>query len=267
MTAALSIACRALRRSVPHIAFTFNFTDLPVGFERWRLAQAFRTVDRFFVFSSFEKKLYAHHFDIEPRRIQLISWTQPTPNVSTVPPPLEPRSYVTAVGGEGRDFDTLLNAAALLPDIQFIVIARPKSIRGPVPANVLLMTNVPSDITWRIALDGTAVLVPLKSNETCCGHITIVSAQLLGIPLITSHSEATREYTQTSHLFEPSDHFGLASNVRRVHVDWQGARQRAVHALPELKRRYDRQLWAQALTACIGSAGRADRHHPTCPQF
>ena len=44
-----------------------------------------------------------------------------------------------------------------------------------------LLTNVPLAMTWRIALDSSCLIVPLKSRTTCCGHITLVAGELLGI--------------------------------------------------------------------------------------
>ncbi len=40
------------------------------------------------------------------------------------------------------------------------------------------------------------MLVPLKTRETCCGHITLVSTKLLGLPMITTRAYATREYVE-----------------------------------------------------------------------
>ena len=41
-----------------HLAFSFNFTELPHGMKRRMMARSFPTIDRFVVFSTMEKQLY-----------------------------------------------------------------------------------------------------------------------------------------------------------------------------------------------------------------
>jgi hypothetical protein len=124
------------------------------------------------------------------------------------------------------------------------------------------MSNVPADLTWRIALEGTAVLVPLKTDETCCGQITMVSAQLLGIPVITSFSAATREYTQNCVTFSAGDYEGLADRVRAVHQHWEESRTRAANAVPDARMRYHRKHWAKAVQSFIESQESSTKGPP-----
>lgn len=78
-----------------------------------------------------------------------------------------------------------------------VIIAKPHSLAGLlVPDNVMVLINIPLAQTWRIAQDSLGVLVPLLSRETCCGQITLVSAKLLGLPLVKILAHATREYVQ-----------------------------------------------------------------------
>jgi glycosyltransferase involved in cell wall biosynthesis len=251
MTAALAAACGALGSRSPHLAFSFNFTDLPTGLEKIRLQVAFARVDRFLVFSQFEKDLYSAHFQLDPERVRQITWTQAIPKISDTPSPMARFSYVAAIGGEGRDFDILLKAAAQLPHIGFAIVARPGAVPSRVPANVHVFENLPAESTWRIAADSAAVLVPLKSPTTCCGQITIVSAQLLGIPVITSASLATREYTQNCTLFDAGDHHALCSAIQDALEFPEENRRRATYDVAKLTRRYDRRQWATEILSFI----------------
>ena len=63
-----------------------------------------------------------------------------------------------------------------------------------IPGNVYIFKNLPSQKTWSVAQNSLGVLIPLLSDKTCCGHITIVSAKLLGLPIVTTRSVATDEY-------------------------------------------------------------------------
>ena len=203
MTAAVSTFELLMRTRAPHLAFSFNFTELPEGVARSYLARAFRSVDEFFVFSEYERGLYSDHFSLPRDRLTRLIWTQDVPLAADEPSPFEINSYVSAIGGEGRDYVTLIAAAERLPHIEFVIVARPYNRIPSLPINVRLLQNVPLASTWRIAAESACLVVPLRDRTTCCGHITIVSGELLGLPVISTASEATREYTEDVALCEP----------------------------------------------------------------
>ena len=98
MTAA--VACMQMLRSncSRHLAFSFNFTDLPEGVERHLLAKAFARVDRFCVFSRHEADLYPAVFGLDPSRFTSVIWTQGCPQIAMEPGPFQPGTYIVAVG-------------------------------------------------------------------------------------------------------------------------------------------------------------------------
>ena len=247
MTAAVSSFQSLTGRRSPHLAFSFNFTDLPGGAARKYLSRSFLSVDEFFVFSAYERGLYSDHFALPSERFTRLIWTQDPPPVSSNPSPLALNSYVSAIGGEGRDYETLIAAAEKLQDIEFVIIARPYNSLPRVPANVRVLVNVPLEQTWRMAVDSSCMVVPLKTRTTCCGHITLVAGELLGIPLISTFSEATREYTEDVALCDPGDADALASLIRHYHqgaVDQKAAASARVRSKRE---KYDRRQWDVAV--------------------
>ena len=243
MTAAVSNACHSLGRSAPHLAFSFNFTDLPVGSDLERFKRALPHVDRFCVYSEYERELYPEYFGLDVDRFVRVNWTQHIPSVSPISGARASGSYVSAIGGEGRDYAGLIEAAKMLPDIQFVIVARPGNVGPEIPGNVELRYNIPADEAWRIAVDSSVVVVPLKSRFTCCGHITIVSAELLGLPVISTVSEATKEYTADATLCEPGDTVALAGLIENAHRKWENFRADAEKRVPQKQRDYDRSQW------------------------
>ena len=195
MTAAVADLSRLAGNRIPHLAFSFNFTVLPCKVQRARMKTAFTRVDQFCVYTDFEAAIYADAFGIDPARFRPVSWTQDTPIVATGAHPQFAAPYVVAVGGEGRDFATLIAVARRLPAIHFVVIARPTAALADAPANMTVLFNVPEPVCWQAAAGADAVLVPLTGPETCCGHITLVSARLLALPIVTTASHGTRSYT------------------------------------------------------------------------
>jgi glycosyltransferase involved in cell wall biosynthesis len=173
------------------------------------------------VFSRFEKELYAGYFGIDPERIRFLPWAMDPP----VPGPENPVSgdYVCAVGGEARDYALLARAMARLPEIRAVIVARPSSLAGiDLPGNVTAFTNLPAPQTWRIAADSLGMVVPLRTDRTACGHITMVGAQLLGLPLVITRSAGIADYAREGEnavLVPAGDEDALAAAVSRLAGD------------------------------------------------
>ena len=230
-----------------HLAFTFNFTDLPHGPLYRNAWSALHDVSQFTVFSNFECGLYADHFGLPIERFERLLWTQKPPQYADQNDFAAPHSYISAVGGEGRDYATLFNAAAALPHIPFVIVCRPHNPLPDIPGNVTVHTNLDGLKTWRIVKDSACTVVPLKSAETCCGHITIVGAELLGVPIVATRSAATTEYTEDVVLCEPGDPCALAESIQRTYESAQILREQSMLAIPAKIAKYDRKLWQNSI--------------------
>jgi hypothetical protein len=198
MSNAVAIALRGLRRRSRHIAFAFNFTAIPSGSRLRTMSSHLSNVEAFVVFSKYEKALYSNLFGIEETKFSDVLWAQDPPLVDSFFRSSIMKPFVCAIGGEGRDVDIVLKAAEKFKEyLDFVIITRPHMVKHKsISDNVHIFTNLDSKITWAIAEQSVGVLVPLVSEETCCGHITIVSAKLLGLPIVTTRSLATEEYVQ-----------------------------------------------------------------------
>ena len=198
MSAATNSFRKRLSPASKQIAFAFNFTDLPQGADRARLSRALQGIDEFIVFSNWEIGVYSRLFGIAQAKFQYLPWAMEPP----VAGPDNPAAgrYICAIGGEGRDYTLLARAMAKLPDINMVIVARPHSIAGiEFSDNVTVFTNLPAPQTWRIARDSLGLVIPLKTDTTTCGHVTLVGAQLLGIPLIITRSRGVEDYVEDGH--------------------------------------------------------------------
>ena len=70
---------------------------------------AFTKVKQFTVHSSMERDLYGDYFHIPKERIRLRLWSIGVPGAPDFP--LQVGRYVSAIGGNGRDYRTLIEAA------------------------------------------------------------------------------------------------------------------------------------------------------------
>lgn len=261
MSAAVAQALRFGRKSTRHIAFAFNYTALPQGRRRKFQTRAFQSINRFIVFSKYEQKLYADYFGIAREKIKTVLWTQnPPPVVQNIALPFS-GNYLCAIGSEGRDFPCLLEAARIC-GLPLVIVARPHSLMGlAIPANVKVFCNLPLATTWGLAARSCGVIVPLLSPETCCGQITVVSSQMLGLPLVTNNCYALTEYLDQHDLtFETGNSIALAEKMYDLYADaYSGSgllRARAEAA----QNKYDRSLWVDCiedfLDSCVG-----DKNH------
>src|SRR5204862_6028559 len=119
---------------------SFNFTELPVPLKRRVFSAALKRAESFAVFSRMERRLYAGAFNLDIGKIDFIHWGVNPPAMT--PDPLEAGDYICSIGGNARDYRTLMDAARLTPNSKFIVVARPHNMVGlDVPANVRVRTD------------------------------------------------------------------------------------------------------------------------------
>lgn len=205
-----------------HVAFAFNFTKLPTGINKRLMCNAFRRVDRFVVFSQAERQLYADYFSIDPARFDVIHWCMDLPKTAPLKAAL-PAQYICAVGGEGRDYRSLLAACRQLPHVPVVIVARPDSIRDlDIPPHVQVFTNIKNEEFWGIVRESRFVVLPLKDAATNCGHISIVGSQLLGKPIVSTFSAGTSDYLQHRHnalMGSAGDTQALGQNIQQLWED------------------------------------------------
>jgi glycosyltransferase involved in cell wall biosynthesis len=218
------------RRRCPHIAFAFNFTNLPTGGRLVLMRRAFKTVDRLIVFSQFEKTLYSDYFRIPDAdaRIDVIPWRIRDPRTLRSPSSAEAESepaslskpglgVICAVGSQGRDYATLLEAMRRLPHIPLILVAGAKNLRGlDSPANVEVRQNIPLAEAEAIIRRSRFVVVPLRDSQTACGHVTVVYSLFEERAVVATNSAALAEYVipgRNGILVPPRDAGALARAI------------------------------------------------------
>lgn len=176
-----------------HLAYSFNFTLLPKGLKKKFMKIQFEKIDKFTVYSNFEKTLYSKYFEIPIEKIDFLHLGLGRPKVTINKK--QQGDYICAVGGEGRDYKTLIEVASTMPEIKFIIVARPKNLKNlKTPSNVKLLYNIPIDEVFNLIKHSKFAIVPLLHSEVPCGHITMVYTMHLGKAQIVTNSEGVRDY-------------------------------------------------------------------------
>ena len=217
-----ALLCRLLRIRIDHYVFSFNFPELPTGLRYRLMRYAFRQVQQFSVHSSMERDLYSQYFDIPKDRIRLRLWSIGVPKVSPEYPLQEGR-YVSSIGGNGRDYRTLLEAALRLPDIFFVLVVRPESLIGlEVPPNVKVIVNAPFEQAMNIMQHSQFTVLPLSGSTVPCGHVTLVCAMHLARTVVATDSAGIYDYVRPGYnglLCEPFSPESLAQAIARLWAD------------------------------------------------
>lgn len=220
MTMYGALANRVRAKRFLHLAYSFNFTQLPRGAERKGVQAAVRHVDRFAVFSTMERALYARYFDLDPERIDMIHWAARPPRLDPAAPRAVPGDYLCAVGSQARDYATLVEAMRGLPAVRLVIVANAASMQGlHVPPNVEVRLNVPLAQAHDIIAHCRFMVLPLTGSEVPCGHVTLVSAMHLGKAIVATRSEGITDYLLpgvNGVTAEPADPADLARQIGRL---------------------------------------------------
>jgi glycosyltransferase involved in cell wall biosynthesis len=211
-----------LNRRIDHYVFSFNFPELPTGLRYRLMRHAFKEVQQLSVHSSMERDLYSRYFDIPKDRISLRLWSIGIPDVSP-DYPLQEGRYVSSIGGNGRDYRTLLGAAGRLPDVSFVLVVRPESVASlEVPPNVKVMVDVPFEEAMNIMRHSAFTVLPLSGSTVPAGHVTLVCAMHLAKAVVATDSAGIYDYVRSGHngvLCEPFSPDSLARAIAKLWED------------------------------------------------
>jgi glycosyltransferase involved in cell wall biosynthesis len=191
--------CRR-RRSCPHVAFAFNFTQLPSGPRLAMMRRAYVTIDRFVVFSRWERELYSRVFGIELSRFDMVHWGVREPDCLRAPASdltseASTQTPICAVGTQGRDYATLLEAMRGLPHIPLTLVAGRQNVTGlHIGPNVELRIGIPRAEAEDVIRRSRFLVLPLVDADVPCGHVTIVTAMFLGKAIIATNSAGISDY-------------------------------------------------------------------------
>ncbi len=187
---------RLMGVSIKQLALSFNFPELPRGIKRQLMSWAFQPVSYFGVYSSFEKKLYSQHFELPLEHFEASLWSVAQPMVEPQEP-LQTGDYICAIGGNSRDYPTLIRAMKQLPEIPLVLVVRPHNLANlELPSNVKTFTNIPFSHAMNLLKHSRFTVIPLKNTEVPCGHVTLVAAMHLGKTFIITNSQGVSDYVR-----------------------------------------------------------------------
>jgi glycosyltransferase involved in cell wall biosynthesis len=218
-----AIFARLLGLHTPIVAHSFNFTALPGWLKRKVFTLAFSPIERFVVFSQVERQVYSKAFGIPIDRFDFVHWGVRVPKAEMPDRPVEAGDYVAAIGGNARDYETLIEAARILPDMRFVLVVRPENVQGLVlPSNVSVFVNSSFGKAMNILLHSSFMALPLLPGDIPCGHVTLVAAMHLGKAMVVTNSSGVRDYVHNGEnaiAVDAGSAQALADAMRRLWED------------------------------------------------
>ena len=188
-------AAQVLNPQLPHLACSFNFTDLPTGITKKAMIAAFRQVSKFLTYSTVERHLYAEYFEIPIGKIDMLHWAVHPPYIDPNSIPIEAGPYICALGSQARDYATLFAAIEKLPNTKLVVVASRESIGNlRIPSNVRLYLEIPREKALNILQHSQFMIVPLRDSRVPCGHVTIVSGMFYNKAILIANSIGVHDY-------------------------------------------------------------------------
>lgn len=188
---------RLVQPDLPHLACSFNFTDLPTGKDRKLMAASYRQVRKFLTYSTVERTLYADYFDIPIEKIDMLHWAVHPPKIDPCSTPIESGDYICALGSQARDYATLFAAVENLPHIKLVIVANLRSIKDlRIPSNVKVHVDIPRGQAMNILQHSRFMALPLRDGHVPCGHVTIVSGMFYGKAIIVTESTGVQDYIE-----------------------------------------------------------------------
>ena len=162
----------------------------------WLLNRVWRRVSVFHVHSKAEARLFAATHDIPPDRFVFSHWGYDLPAHDTSATRLPDAPYVTMVGRNNRDLLTFQGAVERA-GVQGVLITADYMLKGiaigsTTSLQVLVDRPLEECLNW--VAGSLAHLVLVTDSRRGAGHISAVSAMLLGKPQIFSDVDAISDY-------------------------------------------------------------------------
>ena len=208
------------RRAVPIVAWCFNVGRLPGGVRQAAARIALGTVERFVVHSTAEVALIADYLGISRNRVRFVPLQRAPIEVTAAEDTDMP--FAVAMGSANRDYATLVEAARLT-GLPVTIVASPRCMEGlDIPENVTALSDLTPAQCHILAQRARLSIVPLADVGVASGQVTVIEAQRMGRPVITTRSVGTTDYVEdgaSGLLVRQSDPHGLAAAMSSLWDD------------------------------------------------
>ncbi|MCW2616780.1 MAG: hypothetical protein JWN08_3774, partial [Frankiales bacterium] len=196
-----------------------------VGFRRWLWSQLLRGASAVVSHTRVHADAVPTTFEVEPERSHFMHFAVDETWFASFPwAPSHLAPQVVAAGHAGRDYELLIDAAAIMPDVQFVILSsqdnidRLRATRSDPPGNVLIRLGDLShrELAGCIASCDVAVL-PLVESQVSTGQTVLLELMAMGVATVVSDVSGVADYiTAGVRTVPPGDLGALVAAVRRL---------------------------------------------------
>lgn len=240
--------------------------ELATGDEmtRGKISGALRGIDRIFCFSRNQVAIFEEAGIPGYKVIPVLFGVDP--DFYSPGPVTKDLQVVSAGVDRGRDYESLLGAAALLPNVRFDIFTKPNRIDvSAVPPNVTVHGTVSMDEHRENLRSAELVVVPTRDLAYPTGQSVLLEAMACGACTAVTMTSAMSDYIDDGmiNLAIPlADPKGIATVIRNA-LDSPETRQRISTAarVAAVERFHFRQTW-RSVAAALPPKQAASRYTP-----
>lgn len=168
---------------------------------KWKLKRQirrflYRKVDRFVVYSSQERRLWAEYLHYDPSRFTTILFASNLLDPKRFPEGLylPEGQYGFAAGRSGRDYKTFFESVKDL-SYPFVVVSDKDSVKNlDIPDNVSLYCDIPWTEYIELLKKSAFTVVPLHDWQRSTGQVVLLEGYALGKPSVATRCIGTTDY-------------------------------------------------------------------------
>jgi glycosyltransferase involved in cell wall biosynthesis len=193
----LAVACvmRMFGLKRPHYMMSFNHGNKRffTGIRGWLARRLLHRSALISVFSEYEKKVYSEMYTIPRDKFTFTHWAV-NPLVVDEQTEIQDQPYISSIGNNNRDNDTLISAVDGLPIDLIIVVGKSHLAEGKLPPRVHIHQNIPVGECAALLKGALFNVVPIIDEETGAGHMTLVSAMQFGKAQVVTRFSTVEDY-------------------------------------------------------------------------
>lgn len=190
------------RRLRPQIVFHGEMYEPDSGWRYWLQRLAMRLADRaiayYIVYSAAEMTTFSQAWGVDRAKMRFALhpfYGKRKERTATFIPPAA-ASYVFAGGNSFRDYGPLVEAARLLPSVNFVICTNQLAACRDLPANVSIRHVTHAEFI-ELMRNAGVVIVPIQRNtQRIAGALTYLDAMWLRKPTIVTAGLGVSEYVQ-----------------------------------------------------------------------
>jgi len=222
--------------------------------------KAYRQIDKIFVYSSLQYRTGRDALGIPQDRIEHIQFHADSRFFRPMAGQSDGGKLVCAVGLEWRDYETMVEAARLLPDVAFkLAAASPWSKHGNRTEQLVLPDNVTVrrheyDELRALYSQSNLVVVPLLETDFQAGITTILEAMAMARPVIVTRTTGQTDVVtdgETGLYVPPGDVNALRGAISRVLAEPDFAARLGANARKWLENNATLDRWSGIIASAL----------------